>query len=73
MAEWQSEVKKMHERHRSTAKRGHADVLQLDQGSSDLQERELQLTMCARNCAAPTPHACLSQQSAPVRGAARGG
>ena len=36
VAEWQSEVKKMHEKHRSAAKRGHADVIELDQGSSDL-------------------------------------
>lgn len=45
VAEWQQEVSRMHDANRATAKKGHAAVMQLDTDSSELQERELTLTM----------------------------
>jgi signal transduction protein with GAF and PtsI domain len=43
--EWQLEIKRMHEAHKATARKGHEDVMELDQGSSELQEKELSLTV----------------------------
>jgi hypothetical protein len=45
VGEWQDEVSRMHDANRATAKKGHAAVMQLDTNSSELQERELTLTM----------------------------
>eukprot|EP01052_Picozoa_sp_SAG31_P037089 SAG31_NODE_4728_length_3001_cov_2.418677_3_plen_216_part_00 len=42
---WQQRIAEMHEAHKDLAREAHVDVMELDQGSSELQETELKLTM----------------------------